>query len=76
MASTKWSDLNKDGRRLEGIIKDMNTKYWHEENHDMQMAYLDRLLKATHEKVLIADRVLGVKKLLKGETVEYDRPLV
>ena len=75
MPNTKWSDLNRDGRRLEAIIKDMNTKYWKEPNIDIKFAYADRLLKATHEKALIADRVLGVKKLLKGETVEYDEKL-
>ena len=75
MPNTKWSDLNRDGRRLEAIIKDMNTKYWKEPNIDIKFAYSDRLLKATHEKALIADRVLGVKKLLKGETVEYDEKL-
>ena len=46
-----------------------------EPNIDIKFAYSDRLLKATHEKALIADRVLGVKKLLKGETVEYDEKL-
>ena len=70
MATTKWSDLNCDGRRLERIIHDMETKYLKVSDVDLKLAYLDRLLKATHEKTLIADRVLGVKKLLKGEVIE------
>ncbi len=70
MANTKWSDLNCDGRRLERIINDMETKYLKVSDVDLKLAYLDRLLKATHEKALIADRVLGVKKLLKGEVIE------
>ena len=74
MPTTNWSDLNRDGRRLEAIIKDMNTKYW-KANDDMKLAFLDRLLKATKQKAEIADRVLGVKQLLKGETVEYDQTI-
>lgn len=70
MANTKWSDLNRDGRRLEGIIKDMNTKYYKEQNIDIKMAYADRLLKATATKAKIAEVVLGVKELLKGKKVE------
>ena len=72
MATTNWSDLNRDGRRLEAIIKDMDTKYWKSKDFEMKFAYVDRMIKATHEKALLVDRVLGVKKLLKGETVEYD----
>ena len=56
MVTTAWSDLNKDGRRLEAIIRDMNTKYWKENNPDMQFSYVDRILKATHEKVAIANQ--------------------
>ena len=67
---TKWSDLNRDGRRLEAIIRDMNTKYWTIQDPELKLAYADRLLKATHEKVVISDRVLGVQKLLKGKPIE------
>ena len=70
MPNTKWSDLNRDGRRLEGIIKDMNTKYWKETDFTMQMAYLDRILKSTVTKVMIVDRVLGVKEILKDKKSE------
>ena len=75
MVTTAWSDLNKDGRRLEAIIRDMNTKYWKENNPDMQFSYVDRILKATHEKVAIANQVLAVKQLLKGDTVVYDQTI-
>jgi len=72
MATTNWSDLNRDGRRLEAIIKHMNTKFWEEKDPDMMLAYLDRILKATQVKIMTVDRVLGVKQLMKGEVVEYD----
>ena len=61
-----------EGSLTEAFIKDMNTKYWKESNSDMKFSYVDRLLKLTHEKTLIVDRVLGVKKLLKGEVVDED----
>jgi len=70
MPNTKWSDLNRDGRRLEGIIKDMNTKYWKTTDFTMQMAYLDRILKSTVTKIMIVDRVLGVKDILNTKKSE------
>ena len=73
MVTTAWSDLNKDGRRLESLLKEMNTKFWKADNDLMQLAYVDRIIKATHEKVAIANSVLAVKQLLKGETVEYEK---
>jgi len=65
MPTTNWSDLNRDGRRMERIIKDMNTKLWKCQNPELALSYADRLFKATHTKIMIVDRVLGVKKLLK-----------
>jgi len=62
---TKWSDLNRDGRRLEGLIKHMNSKFWNEKDIEIQFSYIDRLIRLTHQKMLIVDRVLGVKKLLQ-----------
>ena len=73
MVTTAWSDLNKDGRRLEALLKEMNTKFWLEKDPSMQLSYIDRIIKATHEKVAIANSVLAVKQLLKGETVEYEK---
>jgi hypothetical protein len=67
-----WSDLNRDGRRLERIIKHMETKSDNEADIDTYFSYIDRLLKATHEKVLIVDRVLAVKKILReAEKLTY-----
>ncbi len=61
--NTSWADLNKDGRRLERIIKQMDTKM--KLYPDLELAYLDRLLKCTHEKREIVEIVFSVKKLVK-----------
>ena len=71
--NTKWSDLNKDGRRLEGLIKHMNTKFWTEPDIEIQLAYLDRLVRLTHQKMLLVDRVLGVKALLQEAAKQQTR---
>jgi len=75
MVTTAWSDLNKDGRRLEALLREMNTKFWKETDDNMRLSYIDRIIKATHEKVAIAIQVLGVKQLMKGEVVEYDQSI-
>ncbi len=61
-----WSDLNKDGIRLEKIIKFCNTMAMRESNDDMLcLAYIDRLLKATHQKTIVVETVLNVRKALQ-----------
>lgn len=65
-----WSDLNRDGRRLERIIKQMDTKQKLEgeqdiPNVDLQFKYIDRLVKLTNLKVHVAETVLGVNEVLK-----------
>ena len=64
MPPTSWYDINRDGRRLDRIIKMMYTKAMAEENIDIQLAYIDRLIKATNTKVNIAETVLGIKGIL------------
>lgn len=66
VGSTSWSDLNKDGKRLESIIKQMNTLQKKSMNNpDLQFAYIDRLLKATSVKIHVAETVLNVKAILQ-----------
>lgn len=65
MTSTTWADLNRDGRRLERIIKQMDTKQAKEIDATLRFGYIDRLIKATHTKVAIAETVLNVKSVLK-----------
>ena len=64
--NTEWSDLNKDGRRLEKIILQMDTKIAKTKNDDLKLAYIDRLIKATHVKAGIAETVLNVRNILKA----------
>lgn len=45
-----WTDLDKEGRRLEGIIKQMNTKFHKTNDPKLQLAYIDAFLKATNAK--------------------------
>ena len=60
-----WTDLNKDGRRLNRIIRQLESKIKNETNDEMNLAYIDRLIKCTHEKSQLAQVVLGVKEVLK-----------
>lgn len=69
--NTSWADLNRDGRRMERLIRDMETKYKNTDNHDLKMAYFDRLDKATNTKMKLAEIVLGVKKLLRKAEKVY-----
>ena len=60
-----WSDLTRDGIRLERVIKQCDTKMEsYEDNPDLQLAYMDRLLKATHQKTIVIESVLSVRKAL------------
>lgn len=70
MPSTNWADLNRDGRRLEGIIKMLNTKVHtisKNPNGDLNLmvSLAQTMVKFTHEKVIIAETVLGVKDIIK-----------
>jgi len=60
-----WADLNKDGRRLNRIIRQLESKIKNETNDELKLAYIDRLIKCTHEKTHLAEIVLGVKEVLK-----------
>jgi len=60
-----WTDLNKDGRRLNRIIRQLESKIKNETSDEMKLAYIDRIIKATHEKSQLAQIILGVKEILK-----------
>ena len=60
-----WTDLYKDGRRLNRIIRLLESKIKNETNDEMALAYIDRLIKVTHEKVQLANTVLEVRGILK-----------
>ena len=60
-----WTDLNKDGLRLNRIISQLESKIKNESNDEMKLAYIDRIIKCIHEKSQIVQIVLGVKEILK-----------
>jgi hypothetical protein len=61
-----WTDLNKDGRRMDKIIRKCMTEFGRKENnHDTRLAYVDRVIKATQTKERLAMNVLGVKQALE-----------
>lgn len=76
MVNTAWYDINRDGRRLDRIIKMMYTKAKNEEDFTMQMAYIDRLIKATNAKVNIAETVLNIKQILAEARKSLPKPQV
>ena len=62
-----WTDLNKDGKRLEKVIKICFKRIKNaDENTDPQviLGFIAALNRTTHEKADLAKTVLGVKKLL------------
>ena len=60
-----WTDLNKDGRRMDHVIRLCMTEFKRKEsNTDTRLAYLDRVLKATVVKERLAITVLGVRQTL------------
>lgn len=61
-----WTDLNKDGRRMDKIIKICLKEFTKKENgHDLKLSYLDRLIKSTLAKEKLAITVLGVRAVLE-----------
>ena len=76
MPPTSWYDINRDGRRLDRIIKMMYTKAMAETDITIQLAYIDRLIKATNTKVNIAETVLGIKGILAEARKSLPAPQV
>jgi len=69
LVGTSWYDLNRDGRRLEKLIKEMSTKAnnvdWENEHAvSIYLSYVDRIIKASALKVNVAETVLQIKQIL------------
>ena len=68
-----WYDVDMRGRRLEALCKRMNTECWkalNENEHDLALAYYDRLLKTDHMLQPYIEQITGVKKLIKDKKLE------
>ena len=81
MVGTSWFDLNKDGKRLERIIKQMETRMKlidvnDDEQVSLYLAYCDRLIRATATKVNIAETVLGIKAILSEARKSLPKPQI
>jgi hypothetical protein len=77
--TVSWTDLSADGRRLERIIKLCETKIATNSaanNDDLTLAYIDRLIKASHQKERFADLILGISHLRKVAEKKLDQPKV
>lgn len=61
-----WTDLNKDGRRMDRIIKICHKRFNNKNApYEEQLAFLDRLIKCTQTKEKLAITVLGVRAVLE-----------
>lgn len=76
MSGDSWLDLNQDGRRLNRIIKQMYSKAQKAEDPALEMAYIDRAIKATNSKFSIAEEVLGIKAILQESRKSLPKPQV
>jgi len=63
MVKTHWADLDTDGRRLERIIKICETKMKSETDDNIKLAYIDRIIKASGQKLQVTDMMYGIKML-------------
>jgi len=66
MPNVSWTDLNRDGSRLETNIKMVLTTMNQVKPHSLKLAYFDRYLRASHEKAELAKIVLRVEELFKN----------
>ena len=76
MTSTTWADLNRDGRRMESLIKQMNTKQKKEKVMSLKFSYINTMIKATVVKVGIAETVLNVNAILKEAKKQGLEPII
>ena len=69
-----WTDLNRDGKRLERLIKMLDKRVNPSRKlknppppltDEEKLVHIDRIIKLTHEKKAIIECVLGVKDLLR-----------
>lgn len=64
--NSSWLDINIDGRRLNRVIRLLETKLNKATDEDTIVRYANSIAFITGKKIEIVDRVLGVKELLKG----------
>jgi len=69
-----WHDIYTDGRRLEKTIRFCETMIFKKNiDEQLKLSYIDRMIKATRQKVEIVDKVLGVEFMVKGYERKYNK---
>jgi len=72
--TNSWDDIYTDGRRLEKIIRFCETMIFKKNiDEQLKLSYIDRMIKVTHQKVEIVDKVLGVEFIVKNGTKRYNQ---
>ncbi len=68
-----WHDLYTDGKRLNRIIRYLETKMKKAIDDDKIIKYANSIAYLTAKKVEIADKVLGVEFIVKGHERDYNK---
>jgi len=73
--TNSWHDIFTDGRRLEKIIRFCETMIFKTDiDEQLKLSYIDRMIKATHQKIEIVQIELGVKHLIREREKRYGKP--
>jgi len=74
-----WAEITIDGRRINRIIRYLETKLKKCTDDDKIIRYANSIAFLTGKKLEIADRVLGIHQILKSGQKDYnlnhDKPL-
>ena len=68
-----WHDLYTDGKRLNRIIRYLETKMKKATDDDKIIKYANSIAFLTGKKVGIADKVLGVEFIVKNSEKSYNK---
>ena len=72
--TNSWDNIYTDGRRLEKIIRFCETMIFKKDiDEQLKLSYIDRMIKATRQKVEIMDKVLAVEHIVKGSVRNYNK---
>ena len=71
-----WTDLDVQGRRMNKTVKLCETMIANllkeeDKDHDLIMAYIDRMVKTSHHQSQLTDMVLGVKLIRRLAEKKY-----
>jgi len=78
LVNTAWYDIEMRGRRLERACKITETyfdKYIDENNPELAMSYLERLLKIEHVIQPYVEQITGLKRALAKGRSQFEHPI-